>query len=238
VAHDSSLHTAFRTPEFWRWYTFDDTDGFDLDAAGERYAEELGEPELAFPARADWFLSMHLCFEVNLHTLYLCDLEIPDGSDDSELDVSRRLELGHWDEARWHPYCLRWEELEAVVQRMRAAPDAQQIPPDIAMLLLAHWVGHGGDEQALLDERRRILATVVERLGLFHGDEAARIAARLLSPAPEDDYAWRWDDESGWSLVGQYGCYTNRNEGHGFPFTEFAEFRQQLGVADEPAPAH
>ncbi|MEU7909011.1 hypothetical protein [Actinoplanes sp. NPDC049118] len=237
---DTPLHTALRTPEFWRCYALDGTDGFDVDATGERLAEEIGEPNLDLPVRPDWFLRLSLCFEVNLHTLYLCDLD-PDEDyedyedDDEDVPVDSQLELGHWDQARWHPFCLRWEELEAVVRRMRAEPDRQQVSPEQAMLLLARWVGHGADEQDLLVARRRSVAGALERPGLFHGDDAARMAAGLLVAVSEDDYAWRWDAEKGWTFGGDYGCYSNRNDGHDFPFAEFAEFRQMLGVADEPA---
>ncbi|MET8154613.1 hypothetical protein ACIBSW_13415 [Actinoplanes sp. NPDC049668] len=226
------LQTALHTPEFWRCYVLDETDGFDVDAAGKRLAEELGGTNLDLPVGSNWFLRLNLAFQVNLFTLYLCD---PADSDDV---AGGRLELGHWDQARAHPFCLRWDELEAVVRRMRAEPDRQRVSPELAMLLLAPWVGHGSDEQDLLAARRRIIAGELDRLGLFHGDAAERIVESLLMPVSEDDYAWRWDAEAGWTFGGEYSCYSNRNDDHRFPFAEFAEFRRLLGIADEPASAH
>jgi hypothetical protein len=156
-----------------------------------------------------------------------------DEEDYNPPDVS--VELGHWDQARWHPYCLRWSELEAVVAQMRAAPDPHPLPPEVGMLLLARWVGHGSDEAVLLNERREVIAGTFERLGLFRGEDAVRMAAQLLRAVPEDDYAWRWDSERGWLLSGEYPGYSIRNDCHSrFPFAGFTEFRRQLAVADGP----
>jgi hypothetical protein len=243
-----ALVAATRDPEFWRCYAFDEHDDFDFEAAGERLARRLNgidaddedwdedEDDLAsarviLPARRGWWLGLEMNFELALHVLYLQQDE--DGEDDDEPDVS--VELGHWDQARWHPFCLRWSELEAVVAQMRAAPDPHPLPPEVDMLLLARWVGHGSDEAALLNDRREVIAGTFERLGLFHGDDAVRMATQLLQVVPEDDYAWRWDGERGWLLSGEYPGYSIRNDCHSrFPFVEFTEFRRQLAVADGP----
>jgi hypothetical protein len=56
----------------------------------------------------------------------------------------------------------------------------------------------------------------------------------MLATPPEDDYAWRRSTEHGWTFGGAYGCYSNRNADHDFPFREFATFRTLLGL-DDPA---
>ncbi|MEV4139780.1 hypothetical protein AB0J72_47415 [Dactylosporangium sp. NPDC049742] len=256
-----ALAAAIRDPGFWRCYAFDRTDEFDFVDAGERLArrlngvdpdddeddDDLSSARIVLPARDGWWLGLELNFELALHVLYLQkdddesdesdeDDEDEDWDDDEDDGVPGVLiELGHWDQARWHPFCLRWSELEAVVARMRAAAGPHPLPPDVGLLLLARWVGHGSDETALLEERRAAVAGAFERLGLFHGDEAARMAAQLMQAVPEDDYAWRWDGERGWLLSGEYAGYSIRNDCHSrFPFPEFAEFRRQLAVADEP----
>jgi hypothetical protein len=258
-----ALVAATRDPEFWRCYAFDGYDGFDFVAVGERLArrlngvdidddnrddedeDDLSSARVVVPARRGWWLGLEMNFELALHVLYLQKDE--DGEDDSEdeedddwddedydvPDVS--VELGHWDQARWHPFCLRWSELEAVVAQMSIAPDPHPLAPEVGMLLLARWVGHGSDEVALLNDRRGVIAGTFERLGLFRGEDAVRMAARLMQTVPEDDYAWRWDSERGWLLSGEYPGYSIRNDCHGrFPFAEFTEFRRQLAVADGP----
>ncbi|MEV4512292.1 hypothetical protein AB0K00_25420 [Dactylosporangium sp. NPDC049525] len=262
-----ALVAATRDPQFWRCYAFDDTDGFDFVAVGERLArrlndidvddddwdeedeDDLSSARVILPARRGWWLGLELNFELALHVLYLQrDDEDDDEIDDDEVDEDDEdwddedydvpdvsVELGHWDQARWHPFCLRWSELEAVVAQMRTAPDSHPLPPEVGMLLLARWVGHGSDEAALLNDRREIIAGTFERLGLFHGEDAAQMAAQLMQAVPEDDYAWRWDSERGWLLSGDYPGYSNRNDCHGrFPFPAFTEFRRQLAVTDGP----
>jgi len=253
-----ALVAATRDPEFWRCYAFDGYDGFDFVAVGERLArrlngvdvddddwddedeDDLSSARVVLPARRGWWLGLEMNFELALHVLYLQkdeDGEDDDWDDEDEdddvPDVS--VELGHWDQARWHPFCVRWSELEAVVAQMRAAPDPHPLPPEVGMLLLARWVGHGSDEAALLNDRREVIAGTFERLGLFRGEDAVRMAAQLLRAVPEDDYAWRWDSERGWLLSGEYPGYSIRNDCHSrFPFAEFTEFRRQLTVADGP----
>jgi hypothetical protein len=229
-----------------------------VDVDDEDADDDLSTVRLILPARRGWWLRIQMNFELTLHVLSLCmDEEDEDEHDDEDADDEDEddwdedddeddeddwesppdawYELGHWDQARWHPFCLRWSELEAVVAQMRAAPDLHPLPPEVGMLLLARWVGHGSDEAALLDDRRAIIAGTLERLGLFRGDDAVRMAAQLLPAAPEDDYAWRWDSERGWLLGGDYACYSIRNDGHSrFPFAKFTEFRRQLAVADGP----
>lgn len=250
---ERALVAATRDPQFWRCYAFDGEDGFDFVAVGERLArrlndidvddddwddedeDDLSSARVVLPARRGWWLGLELNFEVALHVLYLQkDDEDEDDEDADDVpDVS--VELGHWDQARWHPFCLRWSELEAVVAQLHAAPEAHPLPPEVGLLLLARWVGHGSDEAALLDERRVVVAGTFERLGLFHGAEATRMATQLMQAVPEDDYAWRWDAERGWLLSGEYAGYSIRNDCHSrFPFPEFTEFRRQLAVADGP----
>ncbi|WP_412743065.1 hypothetical protein [Krasilnikovia sp. MM14-A1004] len=239
------LIKAMLTPEFWRCYTFDDENGFDFEKQSEKIAERIGDDvRLAMPALSPWVLRLRLYFDVTLSELRLESLnnkEI-DKCDEAEYaalgeDYETHLfwEIGHWDQARWSPWCLRWEEVAAVVRQMSARPDRQQIPPELAMLLLARFVGHGVGDGERLAAGRAMVAAMFTRLGLFEGAEAERIAARLVLAAPEDDYAWRRDPERGWVFGGEYPCYSNRNADHGsFPFAQWAEFRTLLGVTDEP----
>ncbi len=226
--------------------------GVDVDAEdwSEEDDDDLVSAMVILPVRRGWWLSLSMSFELTLHVLCLNtdEDEEDDEEDDEEYepeqseyeDDDRRspdssLELGHWDQARWRPFCLRWSEVEAVVAQMRAEPDLHPLPPEVGMLLLARWVGHGADEAALLDERREVIAGTFERLGLFHGEDAVRMAAQLLQAMPDDDYAWRWDSERGWLLSGANPGYSKRNECYdSFPFAEVTEFRRQLGVADGP----
>ncbi|MCU7723895.1 hypothetical protein ODJ79_09230 [Actinoplanes sp. KI2] len=239
-----TLIETMRTPEFWRCYLFDEENGFDLSGESERIAELIGDDvRLGLPARSPWLLRLRLFFDVSvfelrLETLHNDELDECDDDEYAALgdDYETHLfhELGHWDQARWSPWCLRWEEVGAVVQRMAADADRQPIPPELAMLLLAHFVGHGAGDEERLAAGRQLMAGMFTRLGVFRDAEADRMAARLLLAAPEDDYAWRRSPEHGWVFGGEYPCYSRRNADHdSFPFEEWAEFRTLLGVPNE-----
>jgi len=203
---DRVVEEAARTPEFWWRYVYDEARGADEGAF-----------QVTMPGHG-WSVELNLDFESGLHDLGLR----------SESAPAARHELGHWDEARWHPFCLRWTEVEAVAQAVQADP--RPLTFEVALLLLVPWVGHGGDEVDALAAHRTVVATQLLRLGVFDGDEATEVAERLLADPPDEDYAWRRDDVRGWTFGGEYPCYSNRNGSHDFPFAQFRAFRQQLGL--------
>lgn len=206
-APEDALLATLSKPEFWRHYVLDESDDFEADG--------VDAIELTLPASKGWRLLLHLDIDPRMHTLYL-------SSD------TNSHELGHWDDARWHPFCLRWQELEAVVRWMRANPAECELSAETATLLLAAWVGTGADEDEQLEPRRRLIAAEFIKLGIFPHDEAGNVAAQLLAGAPEEDYIWRLDPDRGWTFGGEYPCYSNRNDSHDFPFPEFAQFSKQF----------
>jgi len=218
------LLAVLRAPEFWRCYVYD-YDAVDVDAEGERLAGQAGDTVvLDLPAQETWRLRLEMSVDLGMYDLYL-------GTTDPRRR-DQKYELGDWDQVCWHPWCLRWEEVEAVVRRMREDPAAQPVPPELARLLLARFVGHGPGEADLLAARRHVVADEFARLGMFTGAEAERMAERILITAREDDYAWRRCPEHGWVFGGADTAYSLRNHEHDFPFAEFAEFRGLLGLAN------
>jgi hypothetical protein len=205
-----------RTRDFWRLYTLDeDADDFDLMAAEDRFEEEPGDFTLKFPKVGKSRLRIDVTPGVGLFELYL-------------VTGGEARELGHWDQARWAPWCLRWEEVRAYA----ALPQPKKLTHDLTLLLLARYVGHASHEGELLAERRKEITAAVERVGLFAGAEATRLAERLLMPVPEDDYAWTHDPALGWTLTGSYPCYGNRAKDHGrWPFKRYNRFRTSLGLS-------
>ncbi|GIJ52132.1 hypothetical protein Val02_90180 [Virgisporangium aliadipatigenens] len=207
------ISELLRTRDFWRLYTLDeDADDFDLMAAEERFEADHGGFRLDFATVGGTRLRLDV--QAGMFTLYLA--------------AGQEHELGHWDQARWAPWCLRWEEVRAYA----ALPQPGGLTPDLTLLLLASFVGHGSDEGELLAARRKEIAAAVERVGVFAGAEATRLAERLLMPVPEDDYAWTHDPALGWTLTGDYPCYGNRAKDHGhWPFEEYNRFRSDLGLS-------
>ncbi len=131
--------------------------------------------------------------------------------------------LGWWDEARWHPFALRWNELERLASDWRAR--GIELRPPVPLLLLSCFVGFGVDD----DEQRRLAAAAVAdgfRMLGFAARDASALAGAALPRLGERDYRWTRDAELGWLFGGKYPCYSLRNREHlggaegAFPFAE------------------
>lgn len=135
--------------------------------------------------------------------------------------------VGWWDDARWHPFALRWSELVALTDEWSHGAEVAPTAP-IPMLLLAPFVGFGvGDEAERADACDRV-ARALASIGCAPAD-TDRLAARALLPVSEDDYRWTLDPHLGWTFGGEYACYSLRNAPHAggeegrFPFEAFRQ---------------
>jgi hypothetical protein len=226
---NETFTAAFGTAEFWYCYLYQDSrvDWADVGAQLTERAEadDSGTSVVELPTTAPWRLRLDLSgFDVETV------LELSDARNGSSAGETG-LPLGTWNPICWHPWALRWDEVEAVLARMRAEPAGQHVSPDLALLLLAPFVGHGHDEADLLADRRSIVAVTLDRLELFTADEADRMAGRFLSRMPQDDYAWHRCAEHGWEFLSQQDQdYSDRHPSGEFPFAAMAEFRRALGL--------
>lgn len=142
------------------------------------------------------------------------------------LKVNRReSSMGWWDDVRWHPFAIRWEELLSLHRYWEALKD-NPVHPNAAFLLLAVFVGHGVDEQESLDDRKSVLRDHFAQLELFSKAECKKLAERSLILPAEKDYTWTRDGKLGWIFGGgEYPCYSLRNREHAggeegkFPFS-------------------
>lgn len=140
-----------------------------------------------------------------------------------------RMEMGWWDLARWHPYCLRVAELDSLLlywERWDHRWRGQEIP----LLLLCQFVGLPtiGVRDALAARAR----TVLQSLGL-PGTNGSQLEAELY--VPDGDYRWDEDAELGWVFTSdEYCCYSIRNRPHfnsnegRFPFIAFKEMMSEV----------
>jgi hypothetical protein len=151
--------------------------------------------------------------------------------DDAQSNVRR--ELGWWDLARWHPYCLRPEELDHLLEFWKRW-DRRWESQDLPLLLLCQFVGlSDSGARDLLEARAR---AALRALGLPEpGGEPLDISLHI----PDGGYRWELDAELGWVFTSdEYCCYSIRNRPHAdsdegrFPFTAFremiAEVQQRL----------
>ncbi len=132
--------------------------------------------------------------------------------------------LGWWADARWHPFALRWNELERLTSDWRARAEVEPRAP-VPLLLLSSFVGFGVDDD---EDRANALAAVSAgfRMLGFGAHDASALAGDALPRLAERDWRWTRDPELGWVFGGTYPCYSLRNRAHldagegAFPFTE------------------
>lgn len=119
--------------------------------------------------------------------------------------------LGWWDDARWHPFALRWSELRTLCDAWSQRSDVLTSP--FPLLLLGRFVGFGVDEDEARQEAARLVDNAYRSLG-FSSDDVAKLVGSSLPVANEEDYQWTHDSELGWLFGGEYPCYSLRNREH------------------------
>lgn len=140
-----------------------------------------------------------------------------------------REQMGWWDLARWHPYCIHPDELDALLEywarQNTAWPDQR-----VALLLLAPFVG-------LADETmRQALSARVDAAYRELCPEGGNADLRL-HVNEEDQHRWERDDELGWLFSADYACYSLRNRAHRggeegvFPFARFYTLMSEIRAA-------
>src|SRR5262245_53951465 len=142
--------------------------------------------------------------------LYLCDDR-----------TQSRSQMGWWDLARWHPYCLRLEEFDLLVEFWQRDPRWEGC--NTPLLLLCRFVGLTTEAAGKALAARGQAA--LQALGL------PQTPGRLEVPVyPQDDYRWEIDSELGWTFTSDdCCCYSLRNREHAgsdegsFRFAGFGE---------------
>ena len=215
-----------RTPQFWRFY-------FRLDELLDEQIVKLfgttaindqphAESVIALRCGESCFLELTITPALAMLNLGLRNIRTGDCSD-----------MGWWDDARWHPFALRWSELERLSRYWLIEP-IENVPPSAAVLLLAPFVGHGFDERVDVAARKEALAEHFRRLNLFSTGEVVELSDRSVILPSEDDYNWSRDGELGWVFGGEYPCYSLRNRAHAggeegrFPFAEWSAIVAEL----------
>jgi hypothetical protein len=138
-------------------------------------------------------------------------------------------EMGWWDLARWHPYCLRREELDSLLQFWGRC-DPRWPEPEVSLLLLCQFVGlsDSGVRETLAVRTRAAL----QALGFsMEGENQLDVPLHVA----DGNYRWEVDVELGWTFTSEeYCCYSIRNRPHAdsgegrFPFLAFQEMMSQV----------
>ena len=221
-------------PEFWRYYQFGDAaipDDVLNCYLGKQYSEEHEQ---------DWYDDLTI-------TLPLFDefeLEFAIGFNYWCINLVFRNvkknslhQCGWWDESRWHPYAIQWEELKILYRHWQAEPNTIPIEPEQALLLLAKFVGLGKQERKQKKEYEKQLAKAYELLNILRPKEVQNLTGATIMEPPDDDYTWSDDKRLGKVFSGEYPCYSIRNTDHegelneDFPFQDWKRLMTMLGTA-------
>jgi len=146
--------------------------------------------------------------------------------------VGKKYSIGWWDQARWHPYCLRLDELDTLLNYWKQH-DPHWPTSSVPLLLLAGFVGLADEtERASLQAR---CESACRTLGFEPPPPDQPIA---LAPDPRDQYRWENDPELGWLFTSdEYPCYSIRNRQHlagdhgNLPFALFNQMMRDVRQA-------
>ena len=138
-----------------------------------------------------------------------------------------RSAMGWWDQARWHPYCLRPEEFDLLLQYWNRSD--RRYGPNVAFLLFCQFVG-------LADTTARdALVTRAKAAADALGLSASGGKFEIPLQTPGEDYRWEVDADLGWVFTSdKYCCYSLRNRPHAesdegrVPFTAFQEMMSEV----------
>ncbi|MBS1798138.1 MAG: hypothetical protein JSS81_30270, partial [Acidobacteria bacterium] len=154
----------------------------------------------------------------------------PNGCDQTlslvEKAGNEKHQLGWWDLARWHPFCLKPDEFETLLQYWdRFDPRWTQSP--VPRLLLFNFVGI--EDSETVEALAAAAGSALERLGVRELSNDPAVALRNFLEN-EGGYEWKFDERRGWLFAsGEYDCYSLRNECHAggeegtFPFEKYGQ---------------
>lgn len=155
--------------------------------------------------------------------------------------------MGWWDLARWHPYCLRMEELDLLLKYWKTYDAIWQNPSysmsnndgknnddswAFPLLLMASFVGVSDDatriilEDSLYNHLKHLLPNTNDKR-----------LEELASVHQMNDYKWVENKEFGWFFEGDdYDCYSLRNQSHfggnegTFPYKEWNAMLAEIEI--------
>jgi len=206
VAVEAADFDAFKSEDFWRKSVFN----FENDPEVDDPFPELDDVTLEFRVSADSAsaLLLDLDLDVDMYTLFI------DGP-----GTGNPIQLGWWDLARWMPYALRWQELDAL-SRCIARRITDERLKGLPLLLLSRFVPTAqvdGPETV-----RQAMTAAWQGLKLFESDEIADLVGAMMGGGLEGN-AWSWqrDPNLGWVLAGEEADgYSLRYKGNEtFPFS-------------------
>jgi hypothetical protein len=242
VAGDRLLPPYMRERAFWEAYVWSGNGG----QAGK--PDGFGRYQLRLHVSDTHALLLDSWFEDYLYLLHP-DLAPPNLSGPAPFDGSEPSYLGMFNDYHdWHPYVLRWEELEVVarcVSRRAGLPH-----PSIPLLALARFCWPDPEQRAMAT------AALCAAFAILHLFDTAEIEGLVEGYNWRDVFTHRWAHRSadgsvaekttefrldrrwtslprhGWVMEGEDGYSARKWETGTFPFAAFNDFvRTAQGAA-------
>jgi len=133
--------------------------------------------------------------------------------------------LGWRDCARWHPYCIKYDEFLLILAQIQRH-DKQWKDAKIPLLLLKDFVGFGGADEADRLALSQQADDILKELNIKDSESLAACNGK-------EKYAWI-ETELGWEFTAKYSCYSLRNADHKdskegkFPFKLWKELMKEI----------
>lgn len=219
------------TPEFWRYYQFGDAALPEdlLDCYLDKEYDQQHKQNLYNELTLDLPLYDEFELELTIGFNYWCiNLAF------RNLKKSSLHQCAWWDDERWHPFAIHWDELVALYQHWNSCPETIPIGPEQAFLLLAKFVGLGQQDRKLKKKYKKELTRIYESLEIFRPKEIENLTSATLVEPPDDDYDWSDDQRLGKVFGGEYPCYSIRNPDHegelneDFPFADWMRLMKMI----------
>jgi hypothetical protein len=245
----TTTNPIFSSKTFWELYLFLESDSLEeadvkeqLNLLKEDFTVRTQNIEFEYQKQKHNATVKTVEFNFNCGNRYTLTLDYSpavSGCEQSlyltEKSIAEKYQLGWWDVMRWHPFCLKPDEFESLLEYWERF-DSQWKESDLPLLLLFNFVGFEEIETAgnLISRVKNAL----DKLGIkdFETDPTES----LKSYVDNKNFIWKFDEKLGWLFESEsYPCYSLRNKSHSdsteenFPFDEYnqmmAEIRQNLG---------
>ncbi len=145
------------------------------DQKFKQYKQEIGqlpENDLSnFKDRVFEYETTTLTFEfplpLNCKLQLVLDIDFEDNGIPDEIlflidEEGTKYQLGFWDSSHWHPYCLRFEELDTLENYWNTQPSIWQNNGQLAWALLAKFIGI--DQKEHLKSINKKYASILKEL--------------------------------------------------------------------------
>jgi hypothetical protein len=235
------MNAVFSNNDFWNLFWNlepDDIGDFNLEKNIEILSQDFDIKKEINGSLT--YYSVNLSFNCGQKYSLLLDCGFHNGfglSCDKSLQLKDNLtketyELGWWDMARWHPYCLRPEELRFLIEYWKRF-DSKWQDGKLPLLLLLHFVGFENETQAepFFEE-----ATEICKVWEIHSRYLQ--IENWFEAIEREKYKWSFNQNLGWTIGNDdYSCYSLRNKEHyndaindegSFPFRKFNQMMQEV----------